>query len=535
MKNKILLDCTFRDGGYYNKWNFDLDLFQEYLKSMSVCKVDIVEIGFRFNMKNEYLGPFAFTTEDFLNKIFLPNNLKYAVMINAKEFYGQEKQINKIFIKKSKSKVDLVRIAINFNEYKNSFKIIQILKKLGYEVGLNLMQSHDKSKENLIDTINDIIKWNLNIDYLYFADSLGCMDSKYVGFITTILKDNWNGKIGIHAHNNKSMALSNTLHSLKSGAGICDSTILGMGRGAGNAQTEFLLQELKGPLKNKQLISINKIINKFNILKTQYGWGYNFLYFYAANNKIHPTYIQTFLSEKRYTEVQILNLLQHLSKKDLLSFSQSKINEIFYESYSELTNIKKTNLNKIKGNNALILGNGNSVLKNLDKIKKLLKTKKYTSIFLNKNQYIQNKELADLTVVVNNFRLLSDLSELSTGNLNLIAPINKFKKKFNIKFKNKNIKNYPVCIKKQTFVANENYTILPSDLAINYALSICKILKFKNIFLIGIDGYQDIEKNNEIINSIELFKKNFEDIDIYVPQDSFIRNNKLKYINDIFL
>ena len=45
MKNKILLDCTFRDGGYYNKWNFNLDLFQEYLKSMSLCKVDIVEIG----------------------------------------------------------------------------------------------------------------------------------------------------------------------------------------------------------------------------------------------------------------------------------------------------------------------------------------------------------------------------------------------------------------------------------------------------------------------------------------------------------
>ena len=73
--------------------------------------------------------------------------------------------------------------------------------------------------------------------------------------------------------------------------------------------------------------------------------------------------------KKRYTEVQILKLLEHLSKKELLSFSKSKINEIFYESYSELVNNKKANLNKIKGDKVIILGNGNSVLKNLDKIK----------------------------------------------------------------------------------------------------------------------------------------------------------------------
>ena len=35
MKNKILLDCTFRDGGYYNKWNFDSSLFKN---TLSVCQ-----------------------------------------------------------------------------------------------------------------------------------------------------------------------------------------------------------------------------------------------------------------------------------------------------------------------------------------------------------------------------------------------------------------------------------------------------------------------------------------------------------------
>ena len=59
---------------------------------------------------------------------------------------------------------------------------------------------------------------SLIIDYLYFADSLGCMDNEYVKKTTENFCADWNGHIGIHAHNNKSMALSNTLESLKHGA-----------------------------------------------------------------------------------------------------------------------------------------------------------------------------------------------------------------------------------------------------------------------------------------------------------------------------
>ena len=42
-----ILDCTLRDGGYYNKWNFSGTFLRDYLKLMSIYKVDWVEIGFR--------------------------------------------------------------------------------------------------------------------------------------------------------------------------------------------------------------------------------------------------------------------------------------------------------------------------------------------------------------------------------------------------------------------------------------------------------------------------------------------------------
>ena len=43
----VLVDCTLRDGGYYNGWDFSNDLIEEYLQAMALSSVDFVELGFR--------------------------------------------------------------------------------------------------------------------------------------------------------------------------------------------------------------------------------------------------------------------------------------------------------------------------------------------------------------------------------------------------------------------------------------------------------------------------------------------------------
>ena len=47
MRELTLLDCTLRDGGYYNNWNFSKDLVNEYLKAIAASGIKFVEIGFR--------------------------------------------------------------------------------------------------------------------------------------------------------------------------------------------------------------------------------------------------------------------------------------------------------------------------------------------------------------------------------------------------------------------------------------------------------------------------------------------------------
>ena len=86
-KNKLnILDCTLRDGGYYNNWYFEKNLINEYLKVMDIIKVDYVEIGFRFIDKVRTKGPTAYSEESFLNSLKIHieiEQLNYLLLLKA--------------------------------------------------------------------------------------------------------------------------------------------------------------------------------------------------------------------------------------------------------------------------------------------------------------------------------------------------------------------------------------------------------------------------------------------------------------------
>ena len=93
-----VLDCTLRDGGYYNNWDFSNDLIAKYLNSMSSSGVEYVEIGFRSFESETFRGACAYTHEDFINNIKIPKNLKPGVMVNASELlsFGSRKPLKNI-------------------------------------------------------------------------------------------------------------------------------------------------------------------------------------------------------------------------------------------------------------------------------------------------------------------------------------------------------------------------------------------------------------------------------------------------------
>lgn len=46
MGNRFLLDCTLRDGGYVNDWEFGHDKIIEIFERLVSSGVDYIEVGF---------------------------------------------------------------------------------------------------------------------------------------------------------------------------------------------------------------------------------------------------------------------------------------------------------------------------------------------------------------------------------------------------------------------------------------------------------------------------------------------------------
>ena len=103
--NFKVLDCTLRDGGYYNNWNFPKKIISEYISNINRSNIDVVEIGFRFLNKNNH-GVFANSNENLIKSLPLKKNLKIGIMINSSDFNNElnyKNQINKFFLNKKKN------------------------------------------------------------------------------------------------------------------------------------------------------------------------------------------------------------------------------------------------------------------------------------------------------------------------------------------------------------------------------------------------------------------------------------------------
>jgi 4-hydroxy 2-oxovalerate aldolase len=129
----MILDCTLRDGGYYNNWDFEPEVVNAYLESMAKAKVDYVELGLRNFPKSDFLGAYAYTTEAHLDSLSLPEGPKYGVMVDAKTILASGLEVtaavDALFVPALDSKISVVRIAAHFHEVDHSGPIINHLKK----------------------------------------------------------------------------------------------------------------------------------------------------------------------------------------------------------------------------------------------------------------------------------------------------------------------------------------------------------------------------------------------------------------------
>lgn len=329
--SQALLDCTFRDGGYYNNWDFSDDLFQQYLNVMDRSQFEFAEVGFRFAKNRGLLGPHAYSTDGYLRSFDLPSRTKIGVMINAGEFNETAdlmSSLRQLFVNSEQSPLDFVRIAAHERELTTAISLATKLLEMGYQAAINLMQISEVEETRLPEILSSIS--NLDLFAFYVADSLGSMTPGRVANLFDELSSRTHLRVGIHAHDNLGLALENSLTALKHGASYVDGTMSGMGRGPGNTKSEELAIALCSPTDDSaQVLELAQFsLSHFSGLKQELGWGGNVHYFLAGLKGVHPTYVQEVLSDSRFDEASALNVVHKLSNLDSSRFDPQLLRDL---------------------------------------------------------------------------------------------------------------------------------------------------------------------------------------------------------------
>ena len=322
-----VLDCTLRDGGQglesLNSNGIKTENFTDSEKYRIAelvrdSGIDIIEIGC-MSESSRNLEKFAiYENIEQLSK-YLPKR------INDKQIYtglyvDPDTSIDKI-PNYSPELVEGIRVILRYSELQKSINYCIALAKKGYKVFIQpmlTMRYTDEELKRLVYAANDMEAYAL-----YFVDSFGYMDENDVNRLYHFYAEELSPKvkIGFHAHNNMDNAFCNAkyfIEKLEDRDRIVDSCVIGMGQGAGNLQTEILVNYLnKNYNKNYNfncVLEICDILEKFRKHDMEM-WGYSPVRLIPAVHNVAYKYAIAMKLQYNMSLVEINQLLSKMPKE----------------------------------------------------------------------------------------------------------------------------------------------------------------------------------------------------------------------------
>ena len=281
-----VIDCTIRDGGLMNKWDFSHDLVKKVYKANADAGVDYMEIGYKANTQafdpKEY-GPWRFCNEEDLNIITegIDTPMKLSMMVDIGRCTEED------ILPCGDSKIDTIRVACYAHQVDEAIKLANSCIDKGYETFINIMAVTTVS-EAVISGCLVKIEETSKVKGIYVVDSFGSIDLEKVGYLIKKYQRNCPSlEIGFHGHNNQQLAFSNTLVAMLNGATYLDASFYLMLRGAGNCPLEILLPAIKNTKYDISPI-IQVIEDDFLPLMEKLKWGYRLPYAVTGVLNEHP-------------------------------------------------------------------------------------------------------------------------------------------------------------------------------------------------------------------------------------------------------
>ena len=299
-KDIRVVDATIRDGGLCNNFEFSDEFVKELYKANIKAGIDYMEFGYKASKKlfnvNEF-GKWKFCDEQDIRSIVGDNvsDMKISVMADVGRCdYKTD------FLPASESVIDMVRVACYIHQIPAAVEMIEYLHDLGYETTCNIMAISQIGADNLREALEMLCE--TPVDIIYIVDSYGSLYPENIEKYSKMYLEyanKSNKQIGIHAHNNQNLAFANTIEALSYGVSYLDSTVQGMGRGAGNCASELLLGFLRNP--KYSLYPLLTFIENYMVPLKESGvvWGYDLQYLFTGKLNRHPRSAIKFTNEKR--------------------------------------------------------------------------------------------------------------------------------------------------------------------------------------------------------------------------------------------
>ncbi|MGO4530616.1 aldolase catalytic domain-containing protein [Paenibacillus sp. 2TAF8] len=280
-----IVDCTIRDGGLVNNWDFSVDFVQKLYAGLNEAGVDYMEIGYKNSPKllkgSEDAGPWRFLNDDFLRKVIpQKGNTKLSALVDVGRVDEND------ILPRSESMLDLIRVACYSKDVDKALALVQTFHDRGYETTINIMALSNVMENELLEAF-ELIKES-SVDVVYIVDSYGSLDHNDVKYLVEKFKTHLpNKRLGVHTHNNMQLAFSNTLVAAELGVELLDASVYGMGRAAGNCPTELLVAHLKGTKYN--LRPVLEVLEQLMVpLREKEEWGYILPYMITGTLDEHP-------------------------------------------------------------------------------------------------------------------------------------------------------------------------------------------------------------------------------------------------------
>ncbi len=375
MKNVCLLDCTLRDGGFVNDWDFGHGNIINLLERSVSAGIDFIEIGFIDSGVEFNIDRSITPDTDGINRIFEGVDKEGSKLI-AMIDYGTV-PLERICDAKD-SLLDGIRVMIKKKTRYEAVDFCRRLKEKGYLVfaqPVSITGYNDDEMRELTRNINESGLYAMSI-----VDTYGLLDRSSLLHYFNIMNEGLDSdiRIGYHAHNNFQLAYSNSIALIEevgdSRPLLIDGSAFGMGKSAGNCPLELLTMYANQHLgKNYDTNQVLEMID--TCIRNIYAvspWGYQMQYYLCASNDCHPKYSQYLMKKKTLSVKSINDILGMIEEKERLAFNEEYIEKLYIEYQKNDINDEDAREElkvRLKDKKILLAGPGKSVISKRDRIR----------------------------------------------------------------------------------------------------------------------------------------------------------------------